>query len=191
MHATQLHLKRPATPKPLVVVKKRPSAAGTKLQPKPQPTAAEKAEKAARAAANEAKIRVEQVEAKQRRRARNEEIIAAMREQWPMLFGHGTLIRPLQKGIGQAIAAGLPQFKPRHVCSALSVFLNRPTVRAEYLFQLTEGGPRYGLDGQASDEMITEGERETAVKQLRELEQRFPWLAHTEKAEREKKGNAA
>jgi hypothetical protein len=157
---------------PLVVQK--PQAKPAKAAPKkPQPTAEEKA---ARIAAGEAKNHAAQEAARVQRYAVLDEIIVAMRAKWPGLFGAGMPIRPLKKGIGPEVSAGLPQFSKRFVRLALSSFLYRLPVQAWYLLAVSEGGPRYGLDGQPTDEIVTEEERAAAAQQLAELEQKYPRL---------------
>jgi hypothetical protein len=103
--------------------------------------------------------------------ARHAERIAAIQavlkelmDRWPQTFSpHPLPVRPLATGIGQVIAAQLPQVPKKLVHQAIAFWQRQR--KTLYLQALIAGGPRYDLDGNPQGE-VTPEQQERAREDL-------------------------
>jgi sRNA-binding protein len=103
--------------------------------------------------------------------ARRAEHIAAIQAvlkeimaRWPQTFSpHPQPVRPLATGIGQVIAAQLPQVSKKLVPQAIAFWQRQR--KTPYLQTLIAGGPRYDLDGNPQGE-VTPEQQERARNEL-------------------------
>ena len=85
-------------------------------------------------------------------------------DRWPQTFSpHPLPVRPLATGIGQAIAAQLPQVSKKLVHQAIAFWQRQR--KTPYLQALIAGGPRYDLEGNPHGE-VTPEQQERARKEL-------------------------
>lgn len=85
----------------------------------------------------------------------------------PVVFA-GLSPKPLAIGLHEALLAGYPNAD----AALLSPWLATWTTTAPYLYRVSMGGPRYGLDGQLCGEVTKAGKwhAKLRLKQLREQE---------------------
>lgn len=168
--------------KPVVVVRKRarsksavPSAAkpvAPKIQPVPTTTQAPRthvspsASSPPAAPANRPAPKSPPLEdpavVAARRAARIATIQAVLKElmdRWPQTFSaHPLPVRPLATGIGQVIAAQLPEVSKSVVYQAIAFWQRQR--KTAYLQMLIAGGPRYNLDGNPQGEVTPEQQQQ-------------------------------
>jgi ProP effector len=114
-----------------------------------------------------------------RRAERIAEIQAVLKElmdRWPQTFSlHPQPVRLLATGIGQMIAAQLPEVSKTLVHQAIAFWQRQR--KTPYLQALIAGGPRYDLDGNPQGE-VTPEQQERAQKEL------IAWRAYRQEKRR-------
>ena len=96
-------------------------------------------------------------------------MLKELTSRWPQTFSpHPGPVRPLATGIGQVIAALLPELSKTLVHQAIAFWQRQR--KTSYLQALMAGGPRYDLDGNPHGEVTPE-------QQERAREELVAWLA--------------
>jgi ProP effector len=95
---------------------------------------------------------------------------------WPQTFSpHPVPVRPLATGIGQVIAAQLPEVSKTLVHQAIAFWQRQR--KTSYLQALIAGGSRYDLDGNPQGEVTPE-------HQERAREELVAWRAYRQEKQR-------
>jgi ProP effector len=86
-------------------------------------------------------------------------VLKQLMDRWPQTFSaHPVPVRPLATGIGQIIAAQLPEVSKSVVHQAIAFWQRQR--KTAYLQMLIAGGPRYDLDGNPHGEVTPEQQQQ-------------------------------
>jgi hypothetical protein len=86
-------------------------------------------------------------------------VLKQLMDRWPQTFStHPLPLRPLATGIGQVIAAQLPEVSKSVVHQAIAFWQRQR--KTAYLQTLIAGGPRYDLDGNLHGEVTPEQQQQ-------------------------------
>jgi hypothetical protein len=86
-------------------------------------------------------------------------VLKELMDRWPQTFSaHPLPVRPLATGIGQVIAAQLPEVSKSVVHQAIAFWQRQR--KTAYLQMLIAGGPRYDLDGNPQGEVTPEQQQQ-------------------------------
>jgi len=140
-----------APPKPKPPAAKQKAAKVARAQPTPE-------ERAAKLEATLAAQQIEHREAVKRHRAQRDAHLTEFARRWPVCFKSPT--KPLAIGIDVELGREMGLTR-----SQTARLLSWWTSRRSYLRALTEGGPRYALDGSECGE-VTDEARQTATQLL-------------------------